>query len=135
MDSVSQSVYVPSTTEKKRAIACFFFMGILMSLVSKKSFSVYEYYYLSSSIGRWTFGLFIILILIVTLILPIFLLISLPLFIAWLVIGALLVRQAWSGSYDTWWSLFRFLSWIGSWMLSLFDVELDQPSPSSEPVA
>ncbi len=51
---VTELLYIPSTVEKKRAIACLLFMGILMSLVSQKTFSVYEYYYLGMSIGLWS---------------------------------------------------------------------------------
>lgn len=44
------AVYIPSTVEKKRAIAGLFFVGIVMMLALSKELSVYERYYLHLSV-------------------------------------------------------------------------------------
>jgi hypothetical protein len=43
------AVYIPSTVERKRAIASLFFVGIMMMLLAKE-LSVYERYYLGLSV-------------------------------------------------------------------------------------
>jgi hypothetical protein len=120
---VNQPIYIPSTLEKKKAVMCILFMGILMSLVNQKSLSPYTYYYLSVSIGRRSIGLLIIILVILSLLVTLFLFFSLPLFIVRLSFGVFLIHQAWNWSYNHNYPILRFFAGLGSWLLSLFDTQ------------
>ena len=123
---VTELLYIPSTVEKKRAIACLLFMGILMSLVSQKTFSVYEYYYLGMSIGLWSVRFFVVLITLIGLLVPLFLILSLPLLIFWFGCIGFAMTEARQGVYNNTSTIFRLFVGVGSWLLSLFEVQSNE---------
>lgn len=124
-----QTTYIPSTLEKKKAVTCILFMGILMSLVSQSSLSVYENYYLAISIGWWSLGLMVIVIIMLSLLVSFFLFISLPLFIIRFIFGGILIHQAWNWIYNHQQPIFRLCAGLWYWLLSLFEVQsLDKPA-------
>ncbi len=123
---VTEPLYIPSTVEKKRAIACLLFMGILMSLVSQKTFSVYEYYYLGMSIGLWSVWFFVVLITLIGLLVPLFLILSLPLLIFWFGCIGFAMTEARHGIYNHTNAVFRLFVGVGSRLLSLFEVQSEE---------
>ena len=132
MDTQSpQITYIPSTLEKKKAVTCILFMGILMSLASQNPLSVYEYYYLAISIGRWSIWLMLIVLIVFSLLISPLLFLSLPLFIIRFIFGGVLVYEARSWLYNHRQAIFRLCTGLGYWLLSLFEVQsLDKSSDS-----
>lgn len=128
------SAYIPSTVEKKRAIAWLFFMGIVMMLAKGQELSVYERYYLSLSLSLWTLGLIIffsaiVIFFVATVLGYLFVLVLLM----WFGIWAFALQQAWAGVYNHSLVVIKLLVWLGERLLSLFSD--DTPSSPSQPSA
>ena len=123
--SLGQS-YIPSVLEKKRALSCFFFLWIVISLASQKDFSFYEYYYLSSSIW-WRVSFSVIpFFFLFSFFVPLLSFFSLFLFLLWLLIWGVFVFNARNGVFHNSFSFFSFFEWIGVWLLCLFDIQLQK---------
>lgn len=116
-------VYIPSTVEKKKAIACLLFMGMVMELVSTQERSSYESYYLALSVGWRSIGFVMVVLVLLSLMIPFFMVVSLPFFIIWLWFGVIAIQQAWNGIYNHTHSFFRITVGVGSWLLSLFEIK------------
>ena len=100
-EELTTSPYLPSTIEKKRAIAGLFFMGIVMMLAKGQELSVFERYYLSLSLSLWTLGFVIffsavIVFFVATVLGYLFVLVLLMWFGIWI----FSLQQAWAGAYN-----------------------------------
>jgi hypothetical protein len=120
------TLYVPSSLEKKRAILMYLFFGIMI-FVGKKEMSVFEYFHLRQALW-WSvlfilFLIFSIVLLFFPLIKYIWLLIILLIVFVWI----LFVLDARKGKYSVLWgeksplALFR---WIGEWIINLFEIQI-----------
>jgi len=124
-----QNNYVPSESERKKVVICYFLLGILIFL-SKKTITKYEFFHLKQSIGRWTiFFLFFIVSVMLTFI-PFIRILPVLWFIGLFLLWILFVKQAWEWKYviEFNWKekiLAPFFVWVGSWILELFDVKFN----------
>ena len=116
-------VYMPSSSEKKRAVLMYLFIGIMV-YISKTEVNVFEYYHLKQATWWWIMFLLILVLSAVLLFLPIIKIIwvlLLLIFIAARVIG---VKQAWDGKYQntSMTSFMSLFSWVWNWFLDLFEI-------------
>ena len=116
-------LYVPSSSEKKRAILMYLLVGIMVYL-SKKEVNEFEYYHLKQSIWWWILFLLILVMSAVLLFVPIIRIIWILLLLMFLVVWWLWIKQARDGKY---WdssvaSFMNLFSWVWNWFLELFDV-------------
>lgn len=116
-------MYIPSSSEKKKAIMMYLFFGIIVWLL-KKDQSPYELYHLKQSSWRWIVFICVIILDIVLLLLPvlkyIWLIPILILVICWIIS----MRHAWDWKYfvdkrDSALALFSGVWW---WFLDLFEL-------------
>ena len=68
--SVDTTKYVPSSSDKKRAIMMYLFFGIMVS-ITKKNLNNFEYYHLKQASGRWIIFLLILVFDVVLLFIPV----------------------------------------------------------------
>ena len=120
--------YLPSSSEKKQAVMMYMAVGLVLSMW-KWEVSPYTHHHLKQSLGWLVFlvlTVFVDLILVVLwVILSFFLWLAVLITIPALTIGAMGIYQAQQGKYI--WEnevvnkFFLFFSWIGNWVLNLFD--------------
>ncbi len=123
-------LYIPSTVEKKRVITYFVFLGLLMIFVTHRPLSVYERYYAELMIG-WRSCMFLSLLLaIVALLIPLIGWLYILYLLVCLALRVIAISQSWQWIYGMTFPVYRFLGGIGSWILNLFDIQIDPSSPS-----
>lgn len=86
--------YVPSSVERKKAVLMYFLVGIIAAL-SKEKVSIYEYFHLKQSLGRWMIFFISLIIGIVLIFIPYLWVIPLFVFLCFLIIRGVFVKQAW----------------------------------------
>ena len=126
----STPVYMPSSSEKKRAVLMYLFIGIVVYL-SKKDVNKFEYYHLKQATGRRILFLLALVVSVVLLFIPIIKIIAALLLIVFIVAWWLWVKQARDWFYD-YWSKTNFLSlfaWVGNWFLDLFEIDIKHTDP------
>lgn len=127
------TVYIPSTVEKKRAIAGLFFVGIMMMLALSKELSVYERYYLHLSVWLWSIGLMMFLwAVLVFFLLALLWYLYVLVLLAWFGLWVFGVQQARAWVYDHNFAAIRLLVWLWSWIISLFQDEDNAASPTQQ---
>jgi len=122
-----QNNYVPSESERKKVLVCYFLLWIVMFL-NKKEITQYEIFHLRQSIWWWTVFFLFFIISMVFIFIPFIRIIPILLFIAIFVLWIIFVKQAWEWKYvvEINWEnkiLAPFFVWIGTWVLELFDVK------------
>lgn len=117
-------VYLPSSTEKKRAVIMYLLIGIIGAISTADQQSEYERFHLKQSIGRWIIFVLILILSIILLFIPLVKFIPLFIILGMIVILAICIKQASDGKYnrDSKSSLSIFAG-IGEWMLGLFDIK------------
>lgn len=121
--SVDTTKYIPSSSDKKRAIMMYLFFGIMVS-ITKKNLNIFEYYHLKQASGRWIIFLLILVFDIVLLFLPVIKylgLIPLIVLIVALIISAKQARD-WKYFIDKKDSPLALFSWVGTWFIDLFEI-------------
>ena len=98
IDGLIEEGYVPSSIERKKAVLMYFFVGIVAAL-SKEKISIYEFFHLKQSIGRRMIFFISMIIGIIFIFIPWLWIIPVVLFIIFLVIWVIFVKQAWEGKY------------------------------------
>ena len=128
--------YVPSSSEKKRAIMMYLFFGIMVS-ITKKEMNSFEYYHLKQSSGRWILFLLVLVFDIVLLLLPIFKYFGLIQLIILLWTWIINVKQArgWKYFIDKRESPLALFSWVGTWFIDLFEIGVNIPKTNPDDIS
>jgi len=124
--------YVPSSSDKKRAVMMYLFLGIMVWL-TKKDLNSFEYYHLKQAAGRWIIFLFVLVFDAVLLFIPVIKYLGLIPLIALIVLWVLSAKQSRDGKYfinksDSPLALF---SWVGGWFLDLFEIGINIPETNN----
>jgi len=96
--NIDTAKYVPSSSDKKRAIMMYLFFGIMVSM-SKKNLNNFEYYHLKQASGRWIIFLLILVFDVVLLFIPVIKYLGLLPLIVLLVALVISAKQARDGKY------------------------------------
>ena len=122
--------YMPSSSEKKRAVMMYLFFGIMVYL-SKKDVTVFEYYHLKQASWRWILFLLVLVLDIVLLFIPVLKILWLLPLIALVAIWAIAVKQARDWKYSDWTktSFMDFFAWIWNRFIELFELNVHEVNP------
>lgn len=122
--------YMPSSSEKKRAVMMYLFFGIMVYL-SKKDVTVFEYYHLKQASGRWILFLLVLVLDIVLLFIPVLKILWLLPIIALVAVWALAVKQARDWKYSDWTkpSFMDFFAWVWNRFIELFELNVHEVDP------
>ncbi len=125
LDGLIDDQYVPSGVERKKAVLMYFFVGIVAAL-SKDKVSAYEYFHLKQSLGRWMIFFIAVVIGIVLLFIPYIWVVPLFVFLCFLVIRIIFVKQAREGNYvvNNNKILLPFFAGVGERVLGIFELEI-----------
>jgi len=127
LDGLIDDQYVPSAVETKKSVLMYFFVGIVAAL-SKESVTSYEYFHLKQSLWWWVIFFVSIPFAILFLLTPWIRLLLIPflVFLLYLVVRLLFVKQAYEWRYviDEDKILLPLFAWVWWWMLSIFELEV-----------
>lgn len=121
----SNDLYVPSSSEKKRAMLMYVFFGLIVSM-SKKELSIFEYFHLKQAL--WRSVLFVIFLILgfVLVFLPLLKYMWLILILVIVICWGIFVSSAWKWSYknkeDK--SPIMLFSSIWWWFINLFEIDI-----------
>jgi len=93
LDGLLDEQYVPSSVERKKAVLMYFLIGVILAL-SKDRISVYEFFHLKQSLGRWTIFFICMVFGAVFLFFPYLWIIPLVLFIGFVIVRSIFLIQA-----------------------------------------
>jgi hypothetical protein len=117
--------YIPGSSEKKKCIMMYMWLGIVLSL-SRDSMSVFEYFHLKQSIGRWMAFIIMFLVVVVLMFLPIIWFLWWIIVVLMLLLCGIFAKQAWDWLYfdpiDQ--ALLPLFVWVGWWMLQMFEFQI-----------
>jgi len=127
--------YVPSSSEKKRAIMMYLFFGIMVS-ITKKEMNSFEYYHLKQSSGRWILFLLVLVFDIVLLLIPVLKYFGLIPLLVLLWTWIINVKQArdWKYFIDKRESPLALFSWIGNRFIDLFEIGVNIPKTDPDDI-
>ncbi|NOZ43738.1 MAG: DUF4870 domain-containing protein [bacterium] len=91
--------YIPSSSEKKKAVIMYGLFGIVI-MIGKKEMSPFEYFHLKQSVGWWILFVFFFIISSVMFFIPVIKFLGLIPLIAMIVVWAIFIKQAWDGKYQ-----------------------------------
>lgn len=127
LDELIEQNYIPTSTERKKALLMYFFVGIVISL-SVNNHNNYEMFHLKQATGWWCIFFMCLVVSAFLFFIPFFNIIPIIVFASLLLIWVLFAKQAWEWKFvigiDK--ILLPFFSWIWSWMLAMFDFESKQ---------
>lgn len=127
LDGLINEQYVPSSVERKKALLMYFFVGIVVAL-SKETISVYEFFHLKQALGRWTVFFICMVVGIIFVFVPYLWVVPVVLFLFFMVIWVLFVKQAREGSFTIQQDkvLMPFFGWIGGWIVAIFELDIEK---------
>lgn len=136
VQSVDTTKYIPSSSDKKRAIMMYLFFGIMVSM-SKKTLNNFEYYHLKQASGRWIIFLLILVFDVVLLFIPVIKYLGLIPLIVLIVVLVISAKQARDGKYfinkkDSPLALF---SWVWGWFIDLFEIGVSTPKTDMDSIS
>ncbi|HKL44601.1 MAG TPA: hypothetical protein VJ892_04995 [Candidatus Absconditabacterales bacterium] len=134
--NIDTAKYVPSSSDKKRAIMMYLFFGIMVSM-SKKNLNNFEYYHLKQASGRWIIFLLILVFDVVLLFIPVIKYLGLLPLIVLLVALVISAKQARDGKYfvDKKDSPLALFSGVGGWFIDLFEISVTTPQMDSDSIS
>ena len=122
-----KQLYIPSSTEKKKAVMMYLLIWIIAVFVNEKYMSEFQLFHLRQSMGRWMFFIVIIILSLIILFLPVLKYIPVLIILFMIIMLCVFIKQAWSGKYlqeDTERKTYIF-AWVGGWILNLFDINIE----------
>lgn len=135
LDGLLNDEYVPSSVERKKAVLMYFLVGVILAL-SKDKISVYEFFHLKQSLGWWTVFFICMVFGAVFLFFPYLWIIPLLLFIVFVVVWCIFLKQAreWQYALDENKVVMPIFSGFGEWMLSIFELDVfGVPAATTKP--
>ncbi len=123
---MQEQAYLPSSSERKRAITAYLLVGLLF-FSSKEELTVYEYFHYKQAIGRYTAMMAFMLLWLLIFWIPVLGWLPFLLVLVNLVLVIIFVFKAWKGEYlanvlqeQKWKTLYAD---IGGRILGIFDVK------------
>ncbi len=124
---LNAQVYIPSSTEKKRAVMMYLLIGVIVVAFNNQKKSDFEQFHLKQALG-WR-AVFLLLIVVTSIFMFIPIIKYIPILVVVVMVGFLwfFIKKARDGQYSisTDNKLAIFL-WLGEWILNLFEVKQDK---------
>lgn len=125
IDGLIAEDYVPSSVERKKAVLMYFFVGIIAAL-SKEKISIYEFFHLKQSIWWWMIFFMSMIIGIIFIFIPWLWIIPVVLFICFLVVWIIFVKQAreWKYLIQDDKVFLPFFAGMWWWVVDIFELDI-----------
>lgn len=125
LDWLIADQYVPSSVERKKAVLMYFFVGIVVAL-SQEKVSPYEFFHLKQALGWWMLFFISMMIGIIFIFIPYLWIIPVVLFLLYLVVWIIFLKQAWEGKYTLGEDkvLLPVFAGLGERIVSIFEIDV-----------
>ena len=123
---MEENIYLPSSSERKRAIVAYLLVGLFF-FSGKEELTVFEYYHYKQAIGWYCVLMFSLLLWLIVFWIPVIRWIPFLLVLANLVVAVIFVMIAWKWDYSA--NVLEKQKWkmiyadIGGWLLGLFEIK------------
>lgn len=126
----AKEIYVPSSTEKKRAVMMYLLIGIIVVAFNNQKKSDFESFHLKQSLGWWAVFLLLIVVTSIFMFIPMIKYIPIFAVIIMVVFLGIFVKRARDGKYTIAEEnkLAIFLG-LGERIMTLFDVNKEEKTP------
>jgi uncharacterized membrane protein len=123
----SKEVYIPSSTEKKRAVMMYLLIGIIVVAFNNQKKSDFEAFHLKQALGRWAVFLLLIVVTSIFILLPIIKYLPIFAVIVMILFVGIFIKRARDGKYsiaeENKLAIFYAL---GGWIMTLFEVKEEE---------
>lgn len=130
----SKEVYVPSSTEKKRAVMMYLLIGIIIVAFNNQKKTDFEQFHLKQSI--WWRSVFLLLVVVTSLFMFIPFIKYIPILAVIIMVAflALFVKKARDGKYAiAQENKLAIFVGLGGWIMTLFEVKQEEKTPEIKP--
>lgn len=126
--SPSKEVYMPSSTEKKRAVMMYLLIGIIVVALNNQKKSDFESFHLKQALGWWAIFLLLVVATSVFMLLPIIKYLPIFLVIVMVVFMGIFIKRARDGKYTIEeQSKMAIFHALGGRIMTLFEVKMEEP--------
>lgn len=129
----SKEVYIPSSTEKKRAVMMYLLIGIIVVAFNNQKKSDFEAFHLKQALGRWAVFLLLIVVTSIFILLPIIKYLPIFAVIVMILFVGIFIKRARDGKYsiaeENKLAIFYAL---GGWIMTLFEVKEEESKKEIE---
>lgn len=125
----SKEVYIPSSTEKKRAVMMYLLIGIIVTAFNNQKKSDFEQFHLKQSLGWWAAFLLLLVVTLIFMFIPFIKYIPIFAMVIMLTFLGIFSKSARDGKYsrDEKNKLAVFVG-LGGWIMTLFEVNKEEVS-------
>lgn len=99
MDEPSQEAYIPSSTEKKRAVMMYLLMGIIVVAFNNQKKSDFEQFHLKQSLGWWAVFLLLVVVTSIFMFIPIIKYLPILIVVIMVIFLGIFIKRARDGKY------------------------------------
>ncbi|HBB04892.1 TPA: hypothetical protein DCZ39_08695 [Patescibacteria group bacterium] len=123
----SKEVYIPSSTEKKRAVMMYLLIGIIVTAFNNQKKTDFEQFHLKQSLGWWAIFLLLIVVTSIFMFIPFIKYIPIIVVLVMVAFLAIFTKSARDGKYsiDQKNKLAIFVG-LGEWIMTLFEVNKEE---------
>ncbi len=115
--------YIPSSSEKKRAVLMYGLFGIII-MIGKKELSLFEKFHLKQAIWWWVVFVFFFILSSIIFFIPVIKLLGIIPLLFMIIVWALFIKQAWDWKVkvEKWKNPLQIFLGVGWWLLDLFEI-------------
>ena len=119
----SKEVYIPSSTEKKRAVMMYLLIGIIVVAFNNQKKSDFEQFHLKQSMWRWAVFLLLVVVTSVFMFLPRIRYVPIFVVLTMVIFLGIFIKRAREGIYTiNQQNKLAIFVGLGEWIMTLFDV-------------
>ena len=128
VEEASKEVYIPSSTEKKRAVMMYLLIGIIVVWLNNQKKTDFEQFHFKQALGWRSIFLLLLIVSSVFMFIPLIKYIPLIILVAMIIFLGVFIKKARDGKYTIAQEnkLAIFVS-LGEWIMTLFEVKQDTP--------
>ncbi len=126
----TQEMYVPSSTEKKRAVMMYLLIGIIVVAFNNQRKSEFEQFHLKQSLWWWASFLLLLVVTLVFMFIPFVRYLPIFLVLIMVVFLAIFAKRARDGKYSiAQENKLAIFVGLGEWIMTLFEVNKEEITP------
>ena len=125
----SKEVYIPSSTEKKRAVMMYVLIWIIIMAFNNQAKSDFEQFHLKQSIGRRSVFLLLIVVTSIFMFIPMIKYIPILIVVIMVTFLGIFIKRARDGKYTiNQQNKLAIFVGLGEWIMTLFEVKTSEPT-------
>lgn len=124
----SKEVYMPSSTEKKRAVMMYLLIWIIVVAFNNQKKTDFEQFHLKQSIWRWSVFLLLVVVTSIFMFIPMIKYIPILIVLVMITFLGIFIKKARDGKYIiSQQNKLAIFVGLGEWIMNLFEVKISEP--------